>query len=317
MSPAVVAAPSAAPYAPPIGPSGIGDARATFVEIVTPEGVPLAFRVAPGGARVAAFVIDGLFVLLWAAAVIGVAVLVGVVGGGVELAVVVALLGGFLLRYGYFTAYEISGRGATPGKRRLHLRVVDASGGPLTAEAVIVRNLAREIELFIPLVALLAPAAIGFSAPPVVRVVASLWAVAFALVPLMNRRRLRVGDLLAGTMVIEVPWAVLLADVGGRPTASEAAEAAPRFHFTDAQLDVYGEYELRVLEDVLRRRANATTSSGTLAGVAQRIAKKIAWATPVSSRDETEFLRAYYAALRARLEHRMLLGRRKADKRSR
>ena len=79
--------------------------------------------------------------------------------------------------------------------------------------------------------------------------------------------------------------------------------------FTDAQLDVYGVYELQVLEDVLRR-----ADASAMETVAQRIRHKIRW----ERRDEPPepFLRAFYAALRARLEQRLLLGKRKADKHS-
>ena len=41
-------------------------------------------------------------------------------------------------------------RGITPGKRVFGLRVIDRGGGALRADAVIARNLMREIEVFLP-----------------------------------------------------------------------------------------------------------------------------------------------------------------------
>ena len=60
----------------------------------------------------------------------------------------------FLLRSFYFTFFELRWKGATPGKRSLGLRVIDAHGGALSSDAVLVRNLTREVEVFLPLAAL-------------------------------------------------------------------------------------------------------------------------------------------------------------------
>ena len=91
--------------------------------------------------------------------------------------------------------------------------------------------------------------------------------------------------------------------------ALSAAVAGPSagYRFGEAELSVYGEYELQVLERVLRdNRPEA------LAAVYQRICAKIGWQPGTG--DERAFLEAYYTQLRARLETGMRLGRRKADK---
>jgi hypothetical protein len=63
-----------------------------------------------------------------------------------------------------------------------------------------------------------------------------------------------------------------------------------------------------VLEDVLRRY-----ETKTIALVAARIRQKIGWkAAPDES--DGDFLAAYYAGLRGRLESRLLLGKRRKDK---
>ena len=63
-----------------------------------------------------------------------------------------------------------------------------------------------------------------------------------------------------------------------------------------------------MLEDVLRRADRRTQ-----ADVARRIRAKIGWPQH-SAESDRAFLDAYYAALRRRLENRMLFGRRRAEK---
>jgi hypothetical protein len=130
---------------------------------------------------------------------------------------------------------------------------------------------------------------------------------AFGLLPLFNRDRLRVGDLVAGTVVVRTPDAVLLEDLADAP----AREALT---FTDAQLDVYGVYELQVLEDVLRGRGRAGHADAVQT-VAAKVRGKIGWSGPPVA--DEPFLDAFYAALRGRLERRLLFGKRRADKHDR
>jgi uncharacterized RDD family membrane protein YckC len=300
------------------------------VEITTPEGVPIRFVVSAAGDRAAALIVD---LMILAATMFAVGLILAFIGiqmvGSWTLAVL--FLAFFALRHGYFAALEARPRGATFGKRRLGLRVVDRTGAPLTTEAVLVRNLTREVELWIPMAAVLAPDALFPGVPGWVRLGATLWLLVFACFPLTNRLRLRIGDLLAGTMVVVAPQATLLGDVvrradearlpkrGADPAAAGAGASpaagtasGPVHAFTDAQLDVYGIYELQVLEDVLRRGSVPGPGREAMDAVADRIRKKIGWKGPNTS--AKTFLAEFYAALRARLERRMLFGKRKEDK---
>jgi uncharacterized RDD family membrane protein YckC len=213
---------------------------------------------------------------------------------------VVWLLGGFFARNLYFMAFELGPRAATPGKRLTGLRVAARQGGRLTADAVFARNAMRELEVYLPLSFLLSR---GQDVDAWLILLGVIWCGIFVLFPLFNRDRLRVGDLIAGTWVVKAPQLKLLPDLADR-----GAPEAGRFVFTQAQVDAYGVKELHVLEDVLRR-----SSLATLAAVADRIRRKIGW---VRAEDESDgaFLDAYYAALRRRLESRMLLGKRRKDK---
>jgi uncharacterized RDD family membrane protein YckC len=274
-------------------------------EVVTPEGVPIRFAVALAGDRLGAFLLDVLFILL---IVLAIAIPLGVLAsrGLIPADVVFAasLLAVFLVRTFYFTFFELTWQGQTPGKRRVRIRAVDGRGGPLRAEAIIARNLTREVELFLPLAALFGADAFFPGAPGLARLVAIVAFLLFGLLPLFNRDRLRVGDLIAGTVVVRQPEALLLEDLSARPAATEVG---PRF--TQEQLDVYGIYELQTLEQVLR--SGGAGRAEVLAAVAGKIRAKIGW--PGTEPDEP-FLQAFYAALRGRLEQRMLFGKRRETK---
>lgn len=277
-------------------------------EVVTPEGVPVRFAVALAGDRLGAFLLDLLAIAVVVLAVL-VPLVVLVMSGLLEgdLVVAIVVLAVFLVRTFYFAFFELAWQGQTPGKRRLGIRAVEARGGPLTAEAIIARNLTRELELFLPMAALFAPEAIFPGAPGWSRLAATAWMLVFGLLPLFNRDRLRVGDLVAGTVVVRTPTALLLEDLA-------AARAREALGFSEEQLDVYGVYELQVLEDVLRRRGQAGHEDAVRT-VADKVREKIGWSGgPVP--DEA-FLEAFYAALRARLERRLLFGKRRADKHDR
>jgi uncharacterized RDD family membrane protein YckC len=283
---------------------------------VTPEGVDLRLRIGTAGERAAAFLLDAVF-MITALVLFTIAAFsaFGAMGGaqgtpeaqkslGAVLAVI-WLLGFFALRNGYFIVFELSPRAATPGKRIMGLRVAARDGGRLTAEAVFARNAMREIEFFLPLTILLSSGA-GLVNPVGgwMVLLGLLWTGGFALFPLFNRDRLRVGDFVAGTWVVKSPRERLSIDL----LDTQEAPAAGRFVFTPEQASAYGIKELHVLEDVLRRK-----DKKTLAAVADRIRAKIDW-RPRDGETDAAFLAAYYAALRARLETQLLFGRRRKDK---
>lgn len=279
--------------------------------VITPEGVPLGFTLAQGGDRAAGFAIDMLIIY---GAVIVLALLAWLSGAasGASWIGPFLLIFIFLLQNFYFVFFELRWQGMTPGKRLVGIRVIDAHGGALSADAVIARNLVRDVEVFVPLQVLVFSEQVFAGAPGWARLVASAWAVVFMLMPLFNKDRLRVGDMVAGTLVVLAPKAVLLDDVGGR----EAAGSLPGDHeFTEAQLGIYGIYELQVLEDLLRREARTVEQMQALDKVCEQIQRKIGWdVVSTGSVDAERFLRAFYTALRAQLERKMLFGKRREDK---
>ncbi len=272
-------------------------------EILTPEGVPLTVELAEYSERAVALVID-LAILIVASVVsllmLGFLALKGVSG---VIFMAVLLLVAFFLRTVYFIHFELSGNGATPGKRIVGIRVADRRGGPLLPAAVIARNLTREIEVFIPVGILMSVPSGGSGIHwPYLLLVG--WLICFAALLFISRDRMRAGDLIAGTMVIALPRQRLLGDL---------AETRARFVFADRQLRAYGARELQVLEDLLRRPDDAETRV-LLRDVCDRICRKIDWTEPVAPAETAPFLRDFYTAQRAFLEREQLFGRPRADK---
>lgn len=271
-------------------------------ELMTPEGVPLSVELADYGERAVAFALD---LFIWTAATLLVYLALIVLPFGGTTGVVarsLMLFIAFVVRNFYFIHFELSWQGATPGKRVVGVRVVDRRGGPLLPAAVVARNLTREFEAFLPLGLLLSPLGGGISVWEQLSLAG--WLMLFTALPLLNRDRMRAGDLIAGTMVIALPRRVLLGDL---------VESMARYSFTEKQLRAYGAFELQVLEEILRRPAGADTSR-LLRDVCEKICRKIEWPTPVPGAETTIFLREFYTAERAFLEREQLFGKPRPDK---
>jgi uncharacterized RDD family membrane protein YckC len=264
---------------------------------VTPEGVDLQLELGAAGARAGGFVLDALMMLvILILMTVAIAYSLPKQSEGGVLAIL-WLLGFFCLRNGWFALFEMGGRGATPGKRLMGLRVVARDGARLTGGAVIARNALREIEVFLPLSFLGYQTAQG-SADAFLVIFALMWSGLFLFFPLFNRDRLRLGDVVAGTWVVR--------DTRGKLGHDLGAVERQRRAFPEAALDLYGIYELQTLEDVLRggREEAISTVAWTIRGKAGL----------ADDGDDRGFLEDYYAALCVRLERAMLLGRRREDK---
>jgi len=275
---------------------------------VTPEGIDLRLEIGDGGQRASAFLIDAaiivaiLIVMSLISLALGFGAYAAAGGAGVEMTAVIWLLAFFVLRNFYFTGFELTAAAATPGKRLMGLRVASRDGGRLRAEQVFARNAMRELEVFLPVSLVFAPSSQG-GVDGWISVLAFGWAAVFLFFPLFNRDRLRAGDLIGGTWVVRAPRQKL-----GRDMADDGSERLSRYSFSRAQIDAYGAKELHVLEEVLRAKDRRT-----MRAVAERIGKKIDW--PLAEiADDYDFLSAYYAALRGRLESRLLMGVRRKDK---
>lgn len=282
--------------------------------LITPEGLALPLTVATRGARAGALLLDlmvfGLSMMVLQ--ILFTLLILGTMGDNSaaapagEFLFVVATIAIFLMRHGYFLYFELGPRAATPGKRVLGIRVAarspdGTSSARLTAEMVLARNLGRDVEMFMPVVYLFMVITGNGGSGGVAGWAAFVWLMVFLLFPFFNKDALRAGDLVAGTWVVEARKAKL------KEAMSLAPDRSNLYRFGPAELSVYGEHELKVLENVLR-----IDNPEALREVAEAICRKIGW--EVGAGDNREFLEAFYTALRGHLESGMRFGKRKADK---
>jgi len=150
--------------------------------IETPEQIELEFPVAGLGSRGMALLLD---TLIQGVVVISIALLgelvspdlsrYWVTAGKWMTALYIFLL--FCLYWGYFAIFEVFWNGQTPGKRQAHIRVITASGRPITVFEAIARNFLRVIDS---------------------QLAYMVGAVAIAV----DKRNRRLGDMVAGTVVV-------------------------------------------------------------------------------------------------------------------
>lgn len=181
-----------------------------------PEEIDLQLELANVGSRTLAILADlflGFLVLFIVYAVIA---LLGndlarawLVQFGKNTLMIFFLLLIFGFQWGYFNVFEWLWNGQTPGKRMLQLRVIKVDGSPISWIDVLLRNLARPIDTLGP-----------------------MGLIGLALIFLQPRAQ-RLGDLLAGTLVIHetpIDWSIF--DEVEKPEAKGTAlqEAAIRLN---------------------------------------------------------------------------------------
>lgn len=144
------------------------------------DNVRLELPVAGIGSRMLAVALDQIAIVvsavLWAVLCLSAGALFGSSGTIMVVMMVLALVGLLLIDFGYFTFFEIRMGGRTPGKSAVGLRTVNSLGGQASPAAIIVRNSVRIFDYL-----------------------------AGALMVMLDRRHRRLGDLVAGTLVIHDP----------------------------------------------------------------------------------------------------------------
>jgi hypothetical protein len=141
------------------------------------------------------------------------------------------------------------------------------------------------------------------------RWVMGFWLLAVILIPIINKRNQRLGDMVAGTFVVVQPKIKRVAEV--TDTAKAYVEA---YQFSHDQLEKYGRFELQSLEKILRDKGTSQTDYKRDCDVAEAIRKKIGYVEHVQKSQSRPFLLAFYNAQRAHLEQRQIFGDRREDK---
>jgi len=245
------------------------------LELETPERVAVALDLAGLGARAFAWLLDALLIFLgwmmgffvysfwgdvlrrWQA--------LSAVG---QLLVVAAVV---MTGWGWDVAWELLADGRTPGKRAMGLRVVRTDGAPVGLAESIGRNLLRVVEL-------------PFGYAPAILAVA------------LGPRRQRLGDLVAGTLVVRERRYDL-------SRYGPAAVDSGRFALLRARAgELLAAADFDRLVDFLRRRPELDPEARV------RIAGRLAAAfarragleppSPVEAEPFLEALAAYYAVRR-------------------
>lgn len=153
------------------------------------DNVALDLPLAGLGSRLLAVALDLVAISVLAAlAGLGLALLVSWVELSAGWAMAIFVVALFVLQFGYFAICEVATGGSTPGKSMVGLRTVSSLGGKPSAGAVLVRNFLRAFDFLF----------------------------GWVLIAVDSRRR-RIGDLVAGTLVVhlrpESPDAVRLGRV--------------------------------------------------------------------------------------------------------
>jgi len=250
--------------------SGAQDLRRR-VRVETPENVVLDLEVAGLGSRALAALIDSAIVLVWIVAVVLLSNLIAAMtGGGTWLGAVTVLIL-FASTFGYFIAYEGFGRGQTPGKRLVGIRVVQGTGHPLSVGGAVVRNLLRIADLF----------------PPPSYLVGALF-VAF------HPQGKRLGDLVAGSIVVrDRPYETKPAETITSTVEAGADSGAPEL----------SDEEFVLLRQFLDRAAGLET--GVRDRLAAHLAARLSDRAPEVASDGQVALRTLYDQELARRRGRL------------
>lgn len=208
--------------------------------IETPERVPLHFALASIGNRFLACAIDhGMQIFALLLMVIAFTIIANYADFGDNLkdapkwvyAILIILV--FLIFTSYFIFFEWIWNGQTPGKRWMKLRVIREDGRPITFWEAAVRNLLRNFDIM----------PVPFYSIGLISV-------------FINSKDQRVGDLVAGTVVVREREAE--APSFNQVFAAPVSDTAYRRSFKPAQftadLSPLKESEIEVVETFLRRR---------------------------------------------------------------
>ncbi len=255
----------------------MSDPHRDVVTIETPEHVLFEYELAGLGSRLVAAMLDLLFIGLTLGALLAIFFLaaggLSLGGAGADSAlwmVALGVLAAFVTLWGYPILFELFMRGQTPGKRIVGLRVIREGGYALTPAAVVVRNLMRLADWL--------PGAYFLG----------------ILVMILHPRYKRIGDIVAGTIVIRerrhAPAPARPA-VGPRLAAALAPLAAD---LRQAGVHRLPAGRVRVIEDFLGRRQEL--SAPARAKLSRELAAFVSTELGIATQDPMAFLQAVVAA---------------------
>lgn len=227
------------------------ESQDTRYRVETPEQLGLEYDIAGLGTRLMAAIVDMIFLGL----IGGLALCLGVFGltavfasisdestaNAIALAIVALIF--FFVLWGYYVLFETIWHGQSPGKRWTGLRVIQDGGYPIGFSHAAIRNIVR-IADFLPFLYIIG-----------------------AIVMLVDSRSRRLGDLVAGTIVVKEQQEISLASIGSdQPTPAPWPAEAVGASFTATQSGAFTDFgiypnlsrissaEYSLLREFLQRR---------------------------------------------------------------
>lgn len=276
-----------------------------MLQITPPEGVPLSFRRSSLGARFGAQFLD--LVITYGSLLLFALLLTyfSWTSWFSETTEALFALLAFLIRAPYYILTELVWNGRTLGKRITKIRVISINGRRLDPHQVVVRNLLKEAEVFLPIMLLFGV----LSSSGWVKLAMGCWLLVVFAVPILSKQNQRLGDMIAGTCVVDQPKVALSRELTERKNI-----ATDTFVFEPHHLQHYGRFELQSLEGILRDTASSQAAYDRDNRVAQTIAKKIGYTQRVAGPVARDFLSSFYSAQRASLESGQIFGDVREDK---
>lgn len=249
------------------------------------EGTSVRVRLANRLERVVSFVIDAM--LLLAIIVVGILVIAPLVSGDETRQFSVFGIWTSFCAIFYFQAFEVLWNGQTPGKRLLGLRTVRVDGEDLNAWTIWLRNSTQALEFSVPVSLVGLTYFTADTLFPIFAVMAGLIVTVMLVLPFLLSYEQRLGDFIAGTIVIEEP---------DRRTRflPPFVQVSSSSSFEPEQLKHFGTYELQILESFIHQ-ARAGDSVG-LEQAADALCGRFGY-TKVSGSDAVLFIEQFYVAL--------------------
>lgn len=226
--------------------------------VLTPEYVEFNFVLAGLYSRFLAWLVDTVIVVFGAIAVLSALQGIGAVSQGFLSAFAAVIW--FLLDWGYGIALEAAWSGQTVGKRLLSLRVIQESGVRIGFYHAVLRNLVRPLDRL-----------------PAMYLVGGLAA-------LGSRSRQRLGDLLAGTLVVRERRLTVPADIT-RP-AGETALLQDALFLSRVKRLSPEERELVFSAALRREELGMEARLSLFAALAKRLEEEVDLAKPAHLSDE-------------------------------
>ncbi len=245
----------------------------------TPESVELEFVLAGIGNRTLAYLIDYLililvlvgFWILWLIFSIGLTSTLQNLNINYRNAPIwllaIALLLSFIIYSGYFTFFETTWRGQTPGKRWVKIRVVRDDGRPIGLAQATLRAVLRPVDDF-------------------------MFMGMFLI--LLGKQEKRIGDIVAGTIVIQEEGGNQRERLSISPTAQEFASKLPEL----ANISQMTADDFAVIAAYLKRRSLMTLQarSDLSLKLARQLRSIVELTTIPEGTTSDHFLEAIYLA---------------------